>query len=194
MAHFQPWFLYGFSIWVWKFTRKTYKGPYSYISSCLPNYTIQKPEKLRFITERWTFSNWRTNWGRQIWTFLWVPLEETIILHMRFHFWLRYGLSWKKSHRNPQKWPLVGPQAKAPSLYIATDPQGLVVVDFCCYALGSAYNCHPYSLTNLVWTRSSKLLHICISFHSEPIGLWVDYKAQEMALVLASDIWFLFPS
>lgn len=30
----------------------------------------------------------------------------------------------------------LGPQAKAPWLYIATDPQGLAVIDFCCCALG----------------------------------------------------------
>lgn len=56
------------------------------------------------------------------------------------------------------------PQAKAPWLYIATDRQGLAVIDFCCCALGSAYNSHPYSVTSLVWTRSDKLLLTCIIF------------------------------
>lgn len=46
-----------------------------------------------------------------------------------------------------------------------------------------------------VWSRPG-LTNFCslASFHSEPVELGVDSKAQEMALALASDILFLSPS
>lgn len=46
-----------------------------------------------------------------------------------------------------------------------------------------------------VWSRPG-LTNFCslASFHSEPVELGVDSKAQEMALALASDIFFSCPS
>lgn len=141
------------------------------------------------------FSNWKTNWGRQICSLLWVPFEEIVILHLRFHFWWWCGLSRTAIWEPPEMTPLPCRATSKSSLvdyrhWFPKDLQFLI-------SAGVPWG-QPVTPTFIEWPVWSGpgLTNFCslALFHSEPVELRVDYKAQEMALALASDIWFLSPS
>lgn len=89
VAYVQLSVLIWLSIWGLGGYKKNYKDFCSSIQCTYQNIQF----KSQFITEKWTFSNWKTNWGPLLYPFE-VP------------FLILTGCSWTKSSWNPQKWLL----------------------------------------------------------------------------------------